>query len=73
MSDTAWMKPISKQIISMHCSRNPFLPYKTDNINLPASGLTLITNASGGADVVPKANSIGLNKIINNYAYLLIQ
>ena len=71
MGDSAWMKPTSKPIVSVHCTRDPFAPYKTGNVNLPGNTpITVIPNASGGGDVIPKANAMGLNDFItNNYNY----
>lgn len=70
MGDSAWMKPTSKPMVSSHCTRDPFAPYNTGNVNLPGNTpITVIPNASGGGDVIPKANAMGLNTSINKYRY----
>ncbi len=70
MGDTAWMKSTSKPMVSVHCTRDPFAPYKTGNVVVPTTKVTVIPNASGGGDVIPKANTMGLNDFITkNYNY----
>jgi hypothetical protein len=69
IGDTAWMKPTSKPMISSHCTRDPFAPYKTGNVVVPTTGITVIANASGGGDVIPLANATGINNSLNKYRY----
>jgi hypothetical protein len=70
MGDTAWMKPTSLPIVSLQCTKDPFAPYKTGNVIVPTTGLTVIPNASGAGHVIPKANAMGLNDKLNSVAYL---
>ena len=70
MGDTAWMKANSKPMVAMHTTRDPFAPYNTGNVIVPTTGLTVIPNASGAGDVIPKANALGVNNKLNSYVYL---
>jgi hypothetical protein len=70
MGDTAWMKASSKPMVAMHTTRDPFAPYNTGNVIVPTTGLTVIPNASGAGDVIPKANELGVNSKLNSYIYL---
>jgi hypothetical protein len=70
MGDTAWMKANSKPMVAMHTTRDPFAPYRTGNVIVPTTGLTVIPNASGAGDVIPKANGLGVNNKLNSYVYL---
>ncbi|MCK6611442.1 MAG: T9SS type A sorting domain-containing protein [Bacteroidia bacterium] len=70
MGDTAWMKATSLPVVSMHTTRDPFAPYKTGNVIVPTTGVTVIPNASGAYDVVRKANALGINNKLNKYYYL---
>ncbi len=69
MGDTAWMKPNSLPIVSMQCTKDPFAPYKTGNVIVPTTGITVIPNASGAGHVIPKANRMGINNKLNSYVY----
>jgi hypothetical protein len=70
MGDSAWMKSSSLPIISMHVTRDPFAPYKTGNVIVPTTGITVIPNASGAHDVIRKADALGINNKINQYDYI---
>ncbi len=70
MGDTAWMKASSKPMVAMHTTKDPFAPYNTGNVIVPTTGLTVIPNASGAGDVIPKANALGVNNKLNSYVYL---
>lgn len=61
MGDSAWMKPTSLPMIGLHCAKDPFAPFNTGNVIVPTTGITVIPNASGAGDVIPKANAMGLN------------
>jgi acetyl esterase/lipase len=65
MGDSAWLESSSTPIVSMHCQSDPFAPYGTGNVVVPTTGATVIPNASGAGDVVPKANAVGVNDKIN--------
>ena len=69
MGDTAWMKANSLPIVSMQCTKDPFAPYRTGNVIVPTTGITVIPNASGAAHVIPKANKMGINNKLNSYGY----
>jgi acetyl esterase/lipase len=69
MGDTAWMKPSSLPIVSLHCTKDPFAPYNTGNVVVPTTGITVIPNASGAGDVIPKANKMGINNKLNAIGY----
>ena len=70
MGDSAWMKSTSLPIVSMHVTRDPFAPYKTGNVVVPITGVTVIPNASGAHDVIRKADALGINAKINQYDYI---
>ncbi len=70
MGDTAWMKPTSLPIVSLQCTKDPFAPYKTGNVIVPTTGITVIPNASGAGHVIPKANAMGINNKLNSYGYI---
>jgi hypothetical protein len=70
MGDSAWMKKTSLPIVSMHVTRDPFAPYKTGNVIVPTTGVTVIPNASGAYDVIRKADALGLNNKLNQYMYI---
>ncbi|MFY8021096.1 MAG: T9SS type A sorting domain-containing protein [Bacteroidia bacterium] len=70
MGDSAWMKTSSLPIVSMHVTRDPFAPYRTGNVIVPTTGITVIPNASGAHDVIRKANTLGINNKLNSYLYL---
>lgn len=67
MGDTAWMKSNSLPMIPMQCTRDIFAPYHTGNVIVPTTGVTVIPNASGAADIAPKANKMGINNKLNMY------
>ncbi|MFY8108525.1 MAG: carboxylesterase family protein, partial [Bacteroidia bacterium] len=70
MGDSAWMKTTSLPIVSMHVTRDPFAPYRTGNVVVPTTGVTVIPNASGAHDVIRKADALGINAKINQYDYI---
>ncbi|OYU95467.1 MAG: hypothetical protein CFE21_10005 [Bacteroidetes bacterium B1(2017)] len=70
MGDTAWMKPTSLPIVSLQCTKDPFAPYKTGNVIVPTTGITVIPNASGAGHVIPKANKMGINNKLNSIGYV---
>lgn len=69
MGDTAWMKSTSLPIVSLQCTKDPFAPYKTGNVIVPTTGITVIPNASGAGHVIPKANALGINNKLNSVLY----
>ncbi len=70
MGDTAWMKASSLPMVSLQTTRDPFAPYHTGNVIVPTTGTIVIPNASGAADVIPKANGKGINNKLNSLMYL---
>ncbi len=70
MGDTAWMKSNSLPMVSLQTTKDPFAPYKTGNVIVPITGLTVIPNASGAGDVIPKANAKGVNNKLNSLLYV---
>jgi len=69
MGDTAWMKATSLPIVSLQCTKDPFAPYRTGNVIVPTTGITVIPNASGAGHVIPKANASGINNKLNSVLY----
>lgn len=69
MGDLAWLEASSLPMVSMHVVSDPFAPYKTGNVVVPTTLTTVIPNASGAGDVIPKANLVGVNAKINGVIY----
>jgi hypothetical protein len=65
MGDSTWMDAATLPIIGMHCPTDFFAPYKTGNVIVPTTGVTVINSASGAGSVIPYANSLGLNDKMN--------
>lgn len=65
MGDSAWLEAANLPIVSMQCVSDPFAPYTTGNVIVPTTNLTVIPAASGAADVVARANRIGVNAKLN--------
>ena len=65
MGDSSWMDASTLPIIGMHCPTDFFAPYRTGNVIVPTTGVTVINSASGAGAVVPFANSLGINDKIN--------
>lgn len=68
MGDLSWLEASSLPVVGMHVTTDIFAPYKTGNVVVP-NGPTVISNASGAGDVLPKANSLGVNSKINGVIY----
>ncbi|MFN5884743.1 MAG: hypothetical protein ACK445_05345, partial [Bacteroidota bacterium] len=69
IGDSAWLESNSLPVVSLHCVKDPFAPYKTGNVVVPTTGLVVIPNASGAGDVIPAANAKGVNNKINSRTY----
>jgi acetyl esterase/lipase len=69
MGDTSWMDNATLPIIGLHCPTDRFAPYKTGNVIVPTTGVTVINSASGAGDVIPLANSLGINNKMNAGVY----
>ncbi len=69
MGDSSWMDASTLPIVGMHCPTDFFAPYRTGNVIVPTTGVTVINSASGAGAVVPFANSLGINDKINAYNY----
>lgn len=68
MGDLSWLEASSLPVVGMHVTTDIFAPYKTGNVVVP-NGPTVISNASGAGDVLPKANTLGVNAKINGVLY----
>ncbi|MES2691577.1 MAG: T9SS type A sorting domain-containing protein [Bacteroidota bacterium] len=66
MGDSSWLEANSLPLVSMQSVTDPFAPYKTGNVIVPPTGPTVIPSASGAGDIIPKANSLGVNNKINS-------
>lgn len=67
MGDLAWLEATnSLPVVGMHVVSDPFAPYKTGNVIVPTTGVTVIPSASGAGDVIPKANDLGVNAKLNS-------
>lgn len=69
MGDSSWMDASTLPIVGLHCPTDFFAPYRTGNVIVPTTGVTVINSASGAGAVVPFANSLGINNKINSYNY----
>ncbi|MES2380261.1 MAG: T9SS type A sorting domain-containing protein [Bacteroidota bacterium] len=69
MGDSAWMDNNTLPIVGLQCPSDPYAPYRTGNVVVPGSNITVIPSASGAGVVVPFANSLGINSTINARAY----
>ena len=69
MGDSSWMDASTLPIVGMHCPTDIFAPFKTGNVVVPTTKVTVINSASGAGAVVPFANSLGINDKINSYNY----
>lgn len=67
MGHIDWLEANSLPIVSMQVTSDPFAPYNTGNVIVPTTGTTVITSASGTGQVIPKANSLGINDKFNKY------
>ncbi|MES2558413.1 MAG: T9SS type A sorting domain-containing protein [Bacteroidota bacterium] len=69
MGDLAWLEASTLPVVGLHVTTDIFAPYKTGNVVVPTTGITVIPNASGAGDVIPKANLVGANAKINGVLY----
>jgi len=69
MGDSSWLDASTLPIVGMHCPTDRFAPYRTGNVIVPTTGITVISSASGAGAVLPFANSLGINNKINAYNY----
>ena len=69
MGDSTWMDKATLPMVSLHCLKDPFAPYRTGNVIVPTTGITVIPSASGAGSVIPYANSLGINDKINSRTY----
>ena len=69
MGDLSWLDASSLPIVGMHCPTDRFAPYRTGNVVVPTTGITVISSASGAGAVLPFADSLGINNKINAYNY----
>lgn len=69
MGDSAWLQSNSLPMVGLHVKTDPFAPYKTGNVIVPTTGVTVIPNASGAGDAIPYANALGVNAKISAATY----
>ncbi|MFZ4797271.1 MAG: T9SS type A sorting domain-containing protein [Bacteroidia bacterium] len=69
MGDSTWMDASTLPIVGMHCPTDYFAPYKSGNVIVPTTGVTVINSASGAGAVIPYANSLGINNKINAFDF----
>lgn len=65
MGDSAWIKNSSLPHVGIHCVGDIFAPFRTGNVVVPTTGVTVIPMASGAGDVVPILNRRGVNNKLN--------
>jgi hypothetical protein len=69
MGDSTWIDNASIPMVGMHCTKDPFAPYRTGNVVVPTTGITVIPSASGAGAYIPHANTFSINNKINNATY----
>jgi acetyl esterase/lipase len=69
MGDSAWLEASSLPMVGMHVTTDIFAPYHSGNVVVPGTNRTVIPNASGAGDVIPRANALGVNDKINAAVY----
>lgn len=69
MGDSTWMDAATLPMVGMHCVKDPFAPFRTGNVIVPTTGITVIPDASGAGSVIPYANTLGINAKINAKTY----
>lgn len=69
MGDSTWLDSMSLPFVSINCIKDPFAPFRTGNVVVPTTGITVINSASGGGAIAPYANSFGINNKINARTY----
>ncbi|MEO6902693.1 MAG: T9SS type A sorting domain-containing protein [Bacteroidia bacterium] len=60
IGDTSWIQAGEVPIISMHCTKDPFAPYKTGAVVVPTTG-DFVVEASGSYDVIRTVNKAAIN------------
>jgi hypothetical protein len=65
MGDSAWIKSSTLPHVGIHCVGDIFAPFKTGNVVVPTTGVTVIPMASGAGDVIPILNRRGINNKLN--------
>ncbi|MFA6261276.1 MAG: T9SS type A sorting domain-containing protein [Bacteroidia bacterium] len=69
IGDSTWVDNATLPTIGIQSTTDLFAPYKTGNVVVPTTGLTVIPSASGAGALIPYINSMGLNAKINAYTY----
>ncbi len=69
IGDSTWVDAATIPIVGIHSTLDPFAPYKTGNVVVPTTGLTVIPSASGAGALIPYVNSMGINTKINSFNY----
>lgn len=60
VGDTSWIQAGEVPIVSMHCTKDPFAPYATGAVIVPATG-AFVVEASGSYDVCRTVNKAAIN------------
>lgn len=70
LGDSSWVNPGEVPIVGLHCTNDPFAPYKTAAVIVPTTG-DFVVEASGSYDVIRIVNepAINNNAIFNNSIY----
>jgi alpha/beta superfamily hydrolase len=69
MGDSNWMDTKTLPIVGLHCPTDRFAPYRTGNVVVPTTGITVVPSASGAGTVIPYATTLGINATINAGTY----
>lgn len=69
IGDSTWVDNATIPIIGMQSTTDLFAPFRTGNVVVPTTGLTVIPSASGAGALIPYVNSLGLNNKINAYNF----
>lgn len=69
MGDSNWMDTKTLPIVGLHCPTDVFAPYRTGNVVVPTTGITVVPSASGAGSVIPYATTLGINATINAGTY----
>lgn len=60
IGDTSWIQAGEVPIVSLHCTKDPFAPYTTGAVIVPATG-AFVVEASGSYDVARTVNKAAIN------------
>lgn len=60
IGDTSWIQAGEVPVVSLHCTKDPFAPYATGAVIVPATG-AFVVEASGSYDVCRTVNKAAIN------------